>query len=322
MSMKLSRPLFSLAVLGVIANFAACSGDDKATPKKGTGGTSGGTAGKGGGAGVGGATGGAGAGGTAGATAGAAGTTAGAAGTTAGAAGSAGTAGTAGVAGAAGSAGTAGTAGVAGTAGSAGSAGNDAGGQGGEGGVPGCEANPGTIYMGDASFDEPGSSNGWNLAAEAMNQSGLGDGFVRRVLDEGHLCPGALALTLPFKVYGDKEKAAVQKASTVNWVGKTSLHAWVKVEDPGDGSIAYLNGIQVFVQSMGYAVYSSQFVGAATFDDFQWHEIVLNLAAAPAVVLTDVNQVGIQVLAAATRPPSAPMTPSETVIYIDDIYLQ
>jgi hypothetical protein len=35
-----------------------------------------------------------------------------------------------------------------------------------------------------------------------------------------------------------------------------------------------------------------------------------------------VNKLGIQVLAAATRPPSAPMTPSTTVIHVDDIYLE
>ena len=58
------------------------------------------------------------------------------------------------------------------------------------------------------------------------------------------------------------------------------------------------------------------------FDDFMWHEIVLDLTAAPAVVLNDVNKIGIQVLAATTRPPSAPMTPSTTVIYVDDIYLE
>jgi hypothetical protein len=49
---------------------------------------------------------------------------------------------------------------------------------------------------------------------------------------------------------------------------------------------------------------------------------VLDLTAAPAVMLTDVSKIGIQVLAAATRPPSAPMTPSTTVVYVDDIYLE
>jgi hypothetical protein len=320
MSLKLSRPFVTLAVLGAVVSFAACSDDEgRKANQPGTGGSSG-SAGKGGGAGVGGATGGAA--GTAGTPGAGTGGGAGTAGSTSGTAGSAGSSGSAGSAGAAGSAGTSGSAGASGSAGSAGSGGDDSGGQGGEGGVPGCMANPGTIYTGDASFDEPGSSAGWNLVAEAGNLGGLGDGFVRRVTDEGYLCPGALEMTIPFSAYGNKEKAAVEKASTVDWTGKTSLHVWVKVADPGAGTIAFLNGIQVYVQSMNYAVYSSKFVGAATFDDFMWHEIVLDLTAAPPVVLTDVSKVGVQVLAAATRPPSAPMTPSTTVVYVDDIYLQ
>jgi hypothetical protein len=317
--MKLSRPFLMLTVLGTLATFAACSDDEgKKSNRPGTGGTAG-SAGKGS-AGTGGVTGGTA--GTAGTTSGGSGGSAGTAGSSSGSAGVAGSAGTAGSAGSSGSAGASGASGASGSSGSGGAAGEDSGGQGGEGGVPGCQANPGTIYMGDASFDEPGSSAGWNLAPEAGNLGGLGDGFSRRVTTEGHLCPGALEVTIPFSVYGNNEKAAVEKAATTNWTGKTSLHVWVKVADPGDGTIAFINGIQVFVQSMGYSVYSSKFVGAATFDDFQWHEIVLDLAAAPAVVLNDVNKVGVQVLAAASRPPSAPMTPSTTVVYVDDIYLE
>jgi len=317
MSVMLSRTFLTLAVVGAVSSFAACSTEEAKPLKTGTGGS--GSAGKAG-AGAAGVSGGTA--GTAGATAGGAGGTAGTAAGSSGTAGQGATAGSAGSAGAAGSAGTAGAGGFSGSAGSAGTAGDDAGGQGGEGGVPGCQAHPGTIYGGDGSFDEPGSSAGWNLAPEAGNLGGLGDGFVRRVIDEGNLCPGALEVTIPFSAYGEKEKASVEKAAVADWTGKTSLHVWIKVEDPGDGTIAFMNGIQVFVLSMQYAVYSSKFVGAATFDDFAWHEIVLDLTAAPAVVLDDVNKVGVQVLAATTRPPSAPMTPSTTVVHVDDMYLE
>lgn len=316
---KLSRPFVLLAAIGAFAAFAACSSEDaKKSNKPGAGGTSG-AGGNAGAAGIGGAVGGTA--GTAGMTSAGTGGTSGTAGTTAGSAGVA-TAGAAGAAGAAGSAGSSGSAGAAGSGGIAGSGGDDAGGQGGEGGVPGCEANPGTIYGGDGSFDEPGSSAGWNVAPATGNLGGLGDGFSRRVTAQGHLCPGALEVTIPFTVYGANEKAAVEKASTVDWTGKTSLHVWVKVADPGAGTIAFINGIELFVRSMNDTVYSSKFVGAATFDDFQWHEIVLDLTAAPAVVLADVNKIGVQVLAATTRPPSAPMMPSTTVVYVDDIYLE
>jgi hypothetical protein len=320
-TMKLSRSFVTLAVIGSLGTFAACSDDTKPVAPPGTGGTSG--AGKGGTAGLGGAVGGSA--GTAGSPAGGVGGTAGAASGgagTAGLAGSAGSAGAAGTAGTAGSAGAAGTAGSAGVSGNAGGAGENSGGEGGEGGVPGCEAHSGTIAAGDASFDEPGSSSGWTLVPQAGNLGGLGDGYARRVTAEGYLCPGALEVTIPFSVYGANEKAAVEKTLAADWSGKTELHVWVKVADPGAGSIAFINGIQVFVQSMGSSVSSSKFVGAATFDDFEWHEIVLDLTTAPAVVLADVNKVGVQVHAATTRPPSAPMTPSTTVIYVDDIYLE
>jgi hypothetical protein len=315
--MKLSRPFLMLVAIGTLATFFACSNDEGTPPRKpGTGGTAGG-AGKGS----------AGTGGTLSGGAGTAGTTnggtSGTGGSTAGSAGApmAGSSGTAGVAGNAGTSGSSGSSGSAGSAGS-GVAGEDSGGQGGEGGVPGCEANPGTIYMGDASFDSPGSSAGWNFAAEPENLGGLGDGFARRVTDEGHLCPGALEVTLPFSVYGENERAGIEKAAAVNWTGKTSLHVWIRVADPGGGSIAFINGIQVFVRSMGDTVSSSKFVGAAAFDDFQWHEIVMDLTATPAVVLTDVSRVGVQVIAATTRPPSAPLAPKTTVVYVDDLYLE
>jgi hypothetical protein len=314
--MKLSRPFLTLAVIGTLATFAACS-DDEAKPRiPGTGGSAG-SAGKAG-AGVGGATGGAA--GTAGAGTGG---TSGTAGMAGGAAGSAGVP-SAGGGGTAGSAGGAGTSGASGASGSAGSGvgGEDSGGQGGEGGAPGCEANPGTIYMGDASFDAPGSSAGWAFAADPGNDGGLGDGFFRRVTEEGHLCPGALEVTIPFTAYGPNENAGIEKASTIDWTGKTSLHVWVKVADPGAGTIAFINGLQIFVRSMDDAVLSSKFVGAAQFDDFQWHEIVLDLSAGPPVVLTDVTKVGVQVIAATTRPPSAPLTPSTTVVYVDDLYVE
>ncbi len=327
MTMSPTRSFVSLGVIGALCVFAACSSDktDSKKTSSGVGGT--GTAGSavGGtvGAGTGGVGGTAGLGGTAGMPpGGAAGSLAGTGGIAgAGMAGIAGISGTAG-AGAGGISGDGGTPGG-GTAGGGTAGGGTAGtGEGGEGGQGSCMPHDGTLYDGAAAFDDPGTTSGWVLAPETGNLGGLGDGFIQRNLTEGHLCPGALAATIPFTVYGGTEKASVERTMDLDWTGKTTMHVWVRIGDPGTGNISYLNGIQLFVQSMSYAVYSPQFVSAATFDDFAWHEIVLDLTATPAVVLDSVNKLGIQVLAQESRPPSAPAAPMTTVVYIDDVYVE
>jgi hypothetical protein len=89
-----------------------------------------------------------------------------------------------------------------------------------------------------------------------------------------------------------------------------------------------LNGIQLFANSMGYSSYDGQFMSARDWDDNEWHEIALDISGG--TDLTDVNQLGLQVLVWESRqvgideggltdPPEAPET---TVVYIDDIRLE
>lgn len=200
-----------------------------------------------------------------------------------------------------------------------GSGGSGEGGQAGAG--TGCDEPDGlAVYT----FDEPGSIGDFSIRAEDANEGGLGDSFLMRSATEGHSCPGSLVLTVPFSVYGPAEIAEAQGNFSADWTGYTTLHVWVKLEEPAGGSLDYLNGVQLFVLSDGYAEYDNTFVSASTFDDFDWHEITVDMAT-EGTVLGDINQVGVQLLAHESQENAggdgAPDAPETTSAYIDDIYV-
>lgn len=197
-------------------------------------------------------------------------------------------------------------------------------GEGGEAPVGGCEDPAGMALY---AFDEPGLE-GWSIRATDDNESGLADSFVMRNGTEGVSCPGSMVLTVPFSVYGPNESAEAQANFTADWSGYTTLYASVKVQMPAGGSLGYLNGVQLFTNSADYSMYHGQFASGRTFEDFEWHEISLDLTMD--TDLTNVNQLGIQLLVwedtatamdpgGVADPPAAPET---TVVYIDDIRLE
>jgi hypothetical protein len=209
-----------------------------------------------------------------------------------------------------------------------GSAGEDAGGSAGVGGdstgpIP-CTSivtGAGTLV---SDFDLPGSAAGWSAVPNGSSVGGLGDSFVARNVSQGHACPGSLAFTVPFSVYGVAEDANTQVnfAPTRDWTGYTRLHAWVRIPDPGTGSLNHLNAVRLAVLSGNWSIYSSLWAPIAEFADFGWHELVLDLTAAPAADLTVVNQIAVQVFALGTPPEGGPAAPVSTQIYIDDIWLE
>ncbi len=88
----------------------------------------------------------------------------------------------------------------------------------------------------------------------------MGDSFINRTLDEGASCPGALALTVPFSVYGDPANGLAQANFTQDWTGRSSLHIAIKIADPGTGNLDYLNGAQLYLQTNNYGTFTAKFV--------------------------------------------------------------
>ena len=327
----IQRRSVQLAFIGLTAAAlaASCSGDEPSTTN---GNNRGGTAGSGmagaagtavAGGGMGGTVaGGGGTAGTGGAVAGSGGATAGSGGSMAGSAGSGGAMG--------GSSGDAGQAGESGEGGEGGESdcqsplppggGAGEGGAGGEGG--GTSAEPAVVAT--YTFDGPGSQAGFETGFGSSGPgSGTGDTFIVRSTTEGNACAGSLQLTVPFTIYGNPETGLAQGSfsTPLDWTGYTTLHVSLKIADPGI-ELGYLNGVQIYVQSGGFSVYSSVFTTASTFADFDWHDIELDLTADPPVMLTAVNQVGIQLVAQTAEPSGGPAAPVTTVAYIDDIWVE
>ena len=194
----------------------------------------------------------------------------------------------------------------------------------GEGGAgSGCEDPEGEVVL---TFDEPGLS-GWSILATDDNEAGLADSFLMRSATEGVSCPGSLVLTVPFSVYGPNESAEAQYNFTADWSGYTTLYAMVKVAEPEGGSLGYLDVVQLFTNSAAYSMYHGEPFSGRTFEDFEWHEISIDLT--EMTDLTDVNQLGVQLVVwdntedavsgGVEDPPDAPET---TMVYIDDIRLE
>jgi hypothetical protein len=212
-----------------------------------------------------------------------------------------------------------------GAGGVSGAGGDGVGGAGGEGPVLPCVTNPqgdtGTLVY---DFDAPGSASDWDTTFNPSGSDTLGDSFTTRSAAQGHSCPGSLAFTASFSTYGTEEDATafVDFTPAVNWTNRTRLHVWVKIPDPGTGSLAYLDGINVVLRSASYGVTSSFSVPAAVLSDFGWHELILDLTTGTPVTLAVVNQLRIQPFVHETAPGGAPAAPATTELYVDDIWVE
>lgn len=188
------------------------------------------------------------------------------------------------------------------------------GGGGAEGGAPGLEPAIVSTYT----FEAPGSISGWEAKGNPSNGS-VGDSFINRTLDEGASCPGALALTVPFSVYGDATNGLAQANFNQDWTGRSALHVAIKIADPGTGNLDYLNGAQIWLQTNNWSVYTSKFVVGTELADFEWHSYSLDISE---LDLAIVNQVGVQLVAKDAVPEGGPTAPLQTVLYIDDLWLE
>lgn len=316
--MRLSESLgrnVALAALLVSCAIPACS-DDDSSGNGGSAGSAGSSGATGGGAsGSGGKGGSAGSSSNTGGTAGTAGTT-GSGGTTGGTAGSAGSGGATG-----GTGNTGGAPSCESPIPEAAAAGGEGGmnGEGGGGGDTG-EPLPPTVI---ATFDEPGSLSTSLGSWQVTTNNPVPDSFVRRNPDEGRSCPGALELTVPFTAYGTQTDAQINFNPVQDWTGRAKLHAWVKIPDPGTGNLNHVGGVNLAVLSENYGNYDNAYEGAATFADFDWHEIVLDLTAGdPPPDLPTVIQIHVQLQVHGTAPEDGPEAPVPTVMLVDDIWLE
>jgi hypothetical protein len=244
----------------------------------------------------------------------------------AGAGGKGGTGGGGNVAGTTGAGGTgeAGSAGGGGAGGTGGGAGGSAGGTGGSAGGGGATGVCTTSFPGRLLFDFDGGANaGWGAVVDGDNaNSGLAPSFGSTLAD-GHTCPGAIMVDVPFTAYSSKEavSATFNYGTAADWTGFSKLHFWIKIET---STIAELNGVQTFIQSNGYAIYTSQFTNASpTFVNGDWQEVVMDLdPSSNTPVLSTVNQLGVQVLLASAAPSAGPATPNPVTFLVDDIWLE
>jgi hypothetical protein len=304
----LGRNLVPVVALAAGIAIPACSDDD--------GQSSTGSAGK---AGSGGSS--AGAAGTGGSSAGTAGSSAGTAGSSAGPAGSGGASG--------------------GSGGSSSDAG--AGGEPSMGGAPSCEL-PFPPGEGGAGGDGGGGEGGGNtgptgpavvaifdtagtLATPIGNWqvggSPVPDSFIRRNASEGASCPGSLELNVPFTTYGTQTDVQINFNPAQDWTGRSTLHAKVKIPDPGTGNLNHLNGVNLAVLSDNYANYDNKFVSASTFADFAWHDVALDLSAGdPPPTLPSIIQIQVQLQAAGEAPSGGPSAPISTTLLVDDIWIE
>jgi hypothetical protein len=251
-------------------------------------------------------------------------------------------AGSGGVSGSGGASASSGSGGVSGSSGggASGSSGGGASGSSGSGG--GCVApiaanalysfdDASAVHVGKTDLSVPNSfPPGWFAYGQEMKDGGslaLQESTTDWSATEGHFCPGALTLTANFTVYGPSEKVAtlLNFPVVMNWatpIEYTRMHAWLKVRLPSTCNLNHLSGVQIAVNSNGFAAFNSFGPGVATFADGQWHEVILPLKPpigpyVPAIV----NQLNIQMTVPSVAPVGARVA-VRTTLLIDDIWLE
>jgi hypothetical protein len=185
-----------------------------------------------------------------------------------------------------------------------------------------------------------GVPTGWSLNSFEDTDAGYAP-VLGSTSTDGNTCPGALEVTTPFPAYGEGVQAQYPYGNyttgvgAVNWTGRSSLHASVKVVAPAAAFANGLNGVQLFVQSGGafYPNYRGNFESISTFANGEFHAITLSLAPDDAGVLDGgnnaydpalVEQIGIQIVNLGSQPDGgvAATFPLSTVLIIDDIWLE
>jgi hypothetical protein len=168
-------------------------------------------------------------------------------------------------------------------------------------------------------------SGNWFAYAEMGGSAGLLDGSTAWSETEGHSCPGSVALTANFTVYGGSEKTMALVNFGANWATPKAyarLHAWVKVAiPPSTGTLDHLDQILLATNTNNYNAFQGAPLSASTFADGDWHEIVRELIPGTTYYPASVNQVGVQISARGVAPAS-PSAPVPTTIYIDDLWLE
>jgi hypothetical protein len=141
---------------------------------------------------------------------------------------------------------------------------------------------------------------------------------------EKNQCTGSLKATFPFTSYAlfttgqaTQESGVLQYTGASNWTGKTKLHAWVKVDSAS--GVNHIGFLQFFASSTtgGY----QSVVDGGTWWTGAWHEIVWTLPATGWDKAT-VNNYGLQVNLKSAAPTGGPATPTTTVVYLDDVWVE
>jgi hypothetical protein len=229
-----------------------------------------------------------------------------------------------------------------------GSGGTGAGGKAGNGGSAGAAGAPcvtkfsGTVKY---SFDNAGSAaQGVLLYPE--DPTGKGPGLCTGPISlsatgfnstEGHSCPGALELTIPFGSYASPNQITVDvNFGPVDWTAFSLLHAWVKIKTPdaavaGTEMLSYLSQIQFSVASSSvttsndYKGYTSSTKLLLGWADRGWHEVTLGLIPSTNYYANAVLNIGVQIQSVGVKPATpadAPDAPPTTVVEIDDIWVE
>ena len=210
-----------------------------------------------------------------------------------------------------------------GSGGSIGTGGSGSGGMSGSGGKTGAGGNGGasciTTFAGQLlySFDTAASVQGWMPV--------VGGPAVTQTSADGHACPGALTITVPFPYWGGIGSVEVS-TGTLNLNQRIALHAWVKVFMPAQPGYSVLESLSIYIVSMDSmigTIGSNKVSDAASFSDGNWHEIVLNLVTAtPPPALYNVTKIGFSLHASSSQPVDAGDTPGTVTFLVDDIWAE
>jgi hypothetical protein len=167
-------------------------------------------------------------------------------------------------------------------------------------------------------------SGRWFAYPEPQGSAALRDSASAWSDVEGHSCPGALAMSANFTVYGPLEKVLGLINFNANWMtpkAYTRMHAWVKVPLPSSGTLDHLDAIQLAVNTNNYTSFLGNTVPVSPWVDGDWHEIVLDLVPSTSYVPADIRQIGVQLIAKGVAG-AGPSAPVPTTFYVDDIWLE
>ena len=155
-------------------------------------------------------------------------------------------------------------------------------------------------------FDK-GANTGWSAGGSLASSLG-GDPV------GGNTCPGELTLSVPFMSYGDPPAdVGFGFGSARDWTGFAKLHAYVKMSTT---NFTAVNGVQIYIQSNGYAIYTngSFLHGTPDLADGAWHRLDFDFAmATPKVQLTAINKMAFRFWSKARLPKAGFRAPHQSL---------